>query len=292
MRHATRTAVIYAFFRAVESNRPASDRLFYDPYAKLFLPPILRMWVWFSRYRLGRWFVPWYVELRWPGSITSVVARTKLIDDFTVDAIKDHKVYQVVILGAGYETRAHRLANEQVQFVEVDRPVTQMYKRHLLIRKGIIPTPPIDYVPMDFKTQDPEQTIPRILKQRHYKTLIIWEGAVNNLTASIGNTMFRYFQQFPSGTRFIFNYVDKKILDDPRSFSGANSVVKMLRKMKEQWDTGLTPETLEAFLATYNMKLLWEGNATKYRKLYAGGSRDHRRMRGYEFLHVAVAELK
>lgn len=292
MRHATRTAVIYAFFRAVESSRPANDRLFYDPYAKFFLPTILRMWVWLANYRLGRWFVPWYVDLRWPGSISSVVARTRLIDDFAIKAIKEHKVYQVVILGAGYDTRAYRLANEQVQFVEVDRPVTQMYKRHLLVKHNIKPIPPVDYVPMDFKTQDPEVNIPRLLRQRHYKTLIIWEGAVNNLTANIGKTMFRYFQQFPSGTRFIFNYVDKKVLDNPRNFHGAASVVRMLRNMKEHWDTGITPETLPAFLASYNMKLLYDENATKYRELYASGSRNHKKMRGYEFLRVAMAELK
>jgi len=80
MRYASRSAVIYAFFRAVESSRPPNDRLFYDPHAKLFLTPILKMWVWLARFPLFRWFVPWYVDLRWPGSITSVVARTRMID--------------------------------------------------------------------------------------------------------------------------------------------------------------------------------------------------------------------
>ncbi|GAA0539753.1 class I SAM-dependent methyltransferase [Chitinophaga japonensis] len=291
MRHASRTATIYAFFRAVESNRPPHDRLFHDPYAKHFLTPVLKMWVWLSAYPLFRWFVPWYVELRWPGSITSVVARTKMIDNFTLEAIRRHGVYQVILLGAGYDTRAYRLEEEKVQFVEVDRPNTQDYKKDLLHKLGIRPFIPVDYVSVDFREQPPEKTIPGLLQQKHYKTLIIWEGAVNNLTPSLGNTMFRYFQNYPSGTRIIFNYVDRDMFAHPRRFFGASRVVRMLKKMNEQWDTGLTPETLPDFLAIYNMELLYDESATEYRRLYTG-SRDHRKMRGYEFLRLAMAVVK
>jgi len=291
MRHASRTATIYAFFRAVESNRPANDRLFHDPYAKHFLTPILKMWVWLSAYPFFRWFVPWYVELRWPGSITSVVARTKMIDNLALEAIRQHGVYQVILLGAGYDTRAYRLAAEKVQFVEVDRPHTQQYKKDLLHKLNIRPLIPVDYVSVDFREQRPEATIPGLLQQQHYKTLIIWEGAVNNLTPSLGNTMFRYFQNYPSGTRIIFNYVDRDMFEHPRRFFGASRVVRMLKKMNEKWDTGLTPETLPDFLAVYNMELLYDENATEYRRLYTG-KRDHRKMRGYEFLRLAMAVVK
>jgi len=292
-RHASRTAVIYAFFRAVENSRPAHDRLFNDPHAKLFLTPVLKMWVWLAtEYRFFRWFVPWYVEMRWPGALSSVVARTRKIDMFTQEAIDKHNVYQVVILGAGYETRAWRLARPNVQFVEVDRPITQDHKKKILDPFREEAEVFIDYVKMDFKTQLPETTIPKLLRQSHYKTLIIWEGAVNNLTASLGNTMFRYFQEYPPGTLIIFNYVDKKVLDNPRNFFGATSVARMLKKMKEQWDTGLTPDTLPQFLAQYNMELLYDENATRYRELYDEGSRDHTKMKGYEFLRLAMAVVK
>ncbi|KAA2241620.1 class I SAM-dependent methyltransferase [Chitinophaga agrisoli] len=292
-RHASRTAVIYAFFRAIEDSRPAQDRLFDDPHAKMFLTKVLKMWILLStRSRFFRWFVPWYVQLRWPGSLSSVVARTRKIDDLTRESIEKHDVYQVVILGAGYDTRAWRLAHPKVQFVEVDRPMTQTYKTAMLQPYAATLPVPVDYIEMDFKTQLPEKAISKLLLQEHYKTLIIWEGAVNNLTASLGNKMFRYFQEYPSGTRIIFNYVDKKMLDNPRSFYGATRVARMLKKMKEQWDTGLTPATLPHFLANYNMELLYDENATTYRELYASGSRDHKKMRGYEFLRLAMAVLK
>lgn len=297
MRYASRSAVIYAFFRAVESKRPVKDRLFHDPYARLFLTPVLKMWVWLSAYPLFRWFVPWYVDLRWPGSITSVVARTHMIDLMTLEAIKKHQVYQVIILGAGYDTRAYRLTQmgvTGVQFVEVDRRMTQEHKKRLLEKIPLKhrPNTPLDYVTLNFKEESPEEVIPRLLQQKHYKTLIIWEGAVNNLTASLGNTMFRYFQNYPSGTRVIFNYVDAKMKENPRWFYGATRIVSMLKKMKEEWDTGLSPETLPQFLEKYNMQLLYDENATVYRRLYTGSRNGGKKMKGYEFLRLAMAVLK
>jgi methyltransferase (TIGR00027 family) len=298
MRHASRSAVIYAFFRAVESARPADDRLLHDPYAKIFLTPVLKTWVWLAAATpLFRWFVPWYIQLRWPGSISSVVARTLKIDQMTIDAINNHDVYQVIILGAGYDTRVYRLTQmgvKRVQFVEVDRKMTQDHKKKLLQHMPADHKPliPVDYVTLNFKEKSPEDAIPRLLQQEHYKTLIIWEGAVNNLTASLGNIMFRYFQNYPAGTRIIFNYVDSRMKENPRRFYGASRVVRMLKKMNEQWDTGLSPNTLPQFLAKYNMELLYDQNATVYRELYSSGSRDHTRMRGYEFLRLAMAVLK
>ena len=297
MRYASRSAVIYAFFRAVESSRPPNDRLFYDPHAKLFLTPILKMWVWLAAFPFFRWFIPWYINLRWPGAISSVVARTRMIDLMTLEAIQKHKVYQVIILGAGYETRAYRLTQmgvKAVQFVEVDREMTQVRKKELLLNIPVSEKPdiPLDYIALDFKEESPQEVIPRLLQQKHYKTLIIWEGAVNNLTASLGNTMFRYFQNYPSGTRIIFNFVDARMKEDPRSFYGATRVMRQLKQMNEEWDTGLAPDSLAEFLARYNMRLLYNENATVYRRLYTGKRDGGKKMRGYEFLRLAMAELK
>jgi len=178
--------------------------------------------------------------------------------------------------------------------VEVDRRMTQERKKDLLLNIPASDKPdiPLDYIALNFREESPEEVIPQLLQQKHYKTLIIWEGAVNNLTASIGNTMFRYFQNYPSGTRIIFNFVDARMKENPRSFYGATSVMRMLKQMNEEWDTGLVPESLGEFLDKYNMRLLYNENATVYRRLYTGKRNGGRKMRGYEFLRLAMAELK
>ncbi len=288
---ASRSTILIAFFRAIESNRPANERLFHDPYALTFLPPILKMWAMLSAYPVFRWFVPWYINVFWPGSRTAVVARTRLIDVMTVNTIRDYGVNQVIILGAGFDTRAHRLhMRERVQFVEVDRPITQDYKKQLLSKVRNASFTPVDYVSMDFKTQKPEAHISGLIQGSHYKTLFIWEGATNNMTAGVGNTMFRYFQGFPPGTRIIFNYVDKKVLEDPRTFYGARNVQRLLKKIDEPWNVGLDPFYLPHFLSEYNMELVFDEGAIEYRRRYFGEKAD--KMKGYEFYRVAMAVVR
>lgn len=284
------STVYLAFFRALESNRPIGKRLFHDPYARLFLPAYFRFWAWISVYPFFSWFVPWYIEKRWPGALTAVVARTRLIDVMTVQAIENHGVNQVIILGAGYDTRPYRLTRQRVQFVEVDRPPTQQYKRQLLSQVPGLSTKPVDYVPLDFFSQQPSSVIPAHLLQEYYKTLIIWESATNNLTSSLGDTLFKYFQGYPSGTRVIFTYVDKQVLENPRSFFGAGNIANVLRNINEQWNIALEPASLQDFLASYNMELLYNMNSTEYRHLYFGKRAD--KMKGYEFYWVAMAKVK
>ena len=49
-----------------------------------------------------------YIDRRWPGARTSGIARTRLIDDWIGESIGQAE--QVVLLGAGFDTRAWRLA--------------------------------------------------------------------------------------------------------------------------------------------------------------------------------------
>jgi O-methyltransferase involved in polyketide biosynthesis len=76
---ASRTAEHNALFRALESCRPQRARLFDDPF-----------------------------DHRWPGVRTSVVARTRLIDD-AISRSLGGGIEQFVVLGAGFDSRAYRL---------------------------------------------------------------------------------------------------------------------------------------------------------------------------------------
>ena len=124
---ASRTAEIIALSRAVESLRPATSRLFYDPYAKYFLSTKYRI-VDKSRFltRILYWF---FAERPFPGSHGDQVARTRYIDDYMLECIAAG-IKQLVILGAGYDSRAYRFdeLKEDIKVFEVDHPDTKMVK--------------------------------------------------------------------------------------------------------------------------------------------------------------------
>src|SRR5690349_1341454 len=106
--HASRTAEFMALFRALESSLPEATRLFDDPLARMFLTwPLTIVARLTSLPGLGR-LLPWIIDYRVPGARSSAVARTKFIDDAIRASLGEH-TEQLVILGAGFDSRAYRM---------------------------------------------------------------------------------------------------------------------------------------------------------------------------------------
>ncbi len=121
-RQSSITASGIAVVRAVESEKVEGVRICYDPYAARFLNP------WF--YRSMRFFIDTgYAELTGPGVLGFLVARCRYMDDL-LQASLEKGLEQLVILGAGYDSRAYRFDNltKGVKVYEVDHPATQQVK--------------------------------------------------------------------------------------------------------------------------------------------------------------------
>jgi methyltransferase (TIGR00027 family) len=169
------TAVGIAIVRAVESERPADERICYDPYARQFIPA----WMYHA---FGFFVKIGYAEWRGPGVNGFLVARDRYIDDVLKNFL-DEGLQQLVILGAGYDSRVYRFdLTAQVKIFEVDHPATQTDKlSKLQVIFGKVPEH-IIYVPIDFNTQ----TLDGRLKESGYdpnlKTLFISQGVTMYLS--------------------------------------------------------------------------------------------------------------
>lgn len=83
---------------------------------------------------------------------------------------------QVVILGAGFDTRAARLARPGVTYFEVDHPASQAWKRR---RVGELPGYPVEaaaYVACDFEHDDFVERLVAAGFRTDTPALILWEG--------------------------------------------------------------------------------------------------------------------
>lgn len=131
----SKTAIGPAVRRATESARPESKRICRDEYAQYFITPHSTA---IGESRLPRWLVNLYLDC-WSeiGVGNLVVVRTRYFDDAVLRA-KAEGIKQLVILGAGYDSRCYRLIrpDDGIAAFEVDFPATQAHKRSVLERAG------------------------------------------------------------------------------------------------------------------------------------------------------------
>lgn len=286
---ASRTAEHNALFRALEVRHPArTARPALDPHAVHFLSPLLRLVDALARPRLGHRLVTGLIDRRWPGVRTSVVARTRLIDDTICDLAGD--VDQLVVLGAGFDSRAHRLdCVRRLPVIEVDHPATQARKRRLLAADGLIADDRVAYAATDFLHAALDDVLARAGHDRTRRTLFLWEGVTNYLSPDAVAATLGWCSTAPAGSHVLFTYVDRRVLDDPTSFHGADHVLATSRRAGEELTFGIAPTELATYLAARGLDLVDDTGAADYRASYYGASAE--RIRGHEFYRVAHATV-
>src|SRR5437763_3854854 len=194
------TAEIVAFFRALESVRPADRRLFEDPFAARFLRPWLRIVVRGSVLPIIGPLLLRSIDRRWPGARSSAIARTRLIDDWLHESIAGG-AGQVLILGSGFDSRAWRLpALRRVAVFEIDHPATSAEKRRRLAAIGAAPTN-VSFVAADFERDTLAETMKRSSFDPAKPAVVIWEGVTNYLTAEAVDETLRWIGRLAKGTK-------------------------------------------------------------------------------------------
>ena len=106
-----------------------------------------------------------------------MLVRTRFIDERMERAIRDGAT-QLVILGAGFDTRGHRFAEllKDVAVIEIDYGVTQEYKRRR-VEAALGGGPPnVVYAPIDFTREDLGEVLHRAGFASERKTYFICEG--------------------------------------------------------------------------------------------------------------------
>jgi methyltransferase (TIGR00027 family) len=276
-----------ALQRAFESNRPSASRLFCDPYAEAFTSGPLRFLARASRVALVGPLAPRLFDLiGGPGPRPSAVARTRLIDDIASEA--GPTVKQVVILGAGFDTRAHRLpALAGVPVFEVDHPATQAAKRSVVESLGLS-SATVTYVALDFEHQSLEQELRAEGLSTSVPTLFIWEGVTNYLSArAVDETLATIGRLAGPGSALVFTYIDAGVLDGSVSFPEARRWLANVRRAGEPWTFGLVPDNVAGFLGDRGFVLVSDVSTKQAgeRWFAAMGRREH----GSALYHVAVA---
>jgi methyltransferase (TIGR00027 family) len=171
------TAEMVCSWRALEATLPSESRILDDPYARGFLGPARRRFVDGAAVLpvLARRALVRQLDLALQGAYSFVLARHRAIDELILTNPSD----QVVLLGAGYDTRPARLSERlcQSRVFEVDHPDTARRKAELAdaVYDGtrLAPTVPVT---IDFTRDSLEHKLLDAGLDGNARTIWVWEG--------------------------------------------------------------------------------------------------------------------
>jgi methyltransferase (TIGR00027 family) len=275
------TAQGIAFVRALESSKPEGERICYDPLARRLINPAF---YWLSKLLAG------YAERKGPGVIGFLTARCRYIDDYLVGSLKAG-IDQVVILGAGLDSRAYRIQGlkEQVKLFEVDHPATQAYKIRKLIQLfGALP-PHVTYVPVDFDAETLEKLFD-FGYSKQSRTIFIWEGVVHYLTPkAVDQTLLFVSTQSETGSTIIFDYVYTSALVADEKRSEIARMERSKRYTEEGLIFGIDKGQVEIFLRERGYTKIKNVTSEDLHKMYFSGVNKPRTIAPiYAIAHAAV----
>jgi methyltransferase (TIGR00027 family) len=200
---ASRTAVMVCQARAAADGRLALGR-FADPVALTLLHEQERAAV--RQVRLGQPPSGWAPRMEFESvraTAEVIVPRTVAIDD----AVRSRPTPQLIVLGAGLDSRAWRMAElAGVDVFEVDHPASQADKRGRL--DAMTPTArSVTFVAVDLATQRVDEALVGAGHHSDVATTWIWEGVVPYLrSGAVVATLRAISALSPVGSRLIVNY--------------------------------------------------------------------------------------
>lgn len=186
--------------------------------------------------------------------------RTRFFDD----AMRDHlnQVEQVVILGAGWDTRAYSLikqADVDVHVFEVDTVQTQTQKRKSLVMAKI-DSSAVTFTTADFNKESWLSALKRVDFDPAKPTFVLWEGVTYYLDAeAVAATLQTLATQLAKGSAIAFDYAGKHIIEGDTTLIYRLAVASV-RMIGEPWIFGISTkapakEQLTTFLAQNGLML-------------------------------------
>ena len=230
--------------RLIETIAGADKRVINDPYADSFVigSGFIKL--------MGHKLNAWLSEKLAPGFHEHLIARTKFIDEL-IQKSAVNGTEQYVILGAGYDSRAHRLElPSSLKIFEVDQPEVSDNKLAKL-PKQLPNSDNVTYVNIDFSYQSlTEQLIGAGFDQKK-STIFTLEGVSQYITKEAVSSTIKELASLTKDTHSIFfmSYVDELLDKNPEACFGEGypNPAKKASLIK-----GLSAKVGEPWISFYN----------------------------------------
>jgi methyltransferase (TIGR00027 family) len=208
-----------------------------------------------------------------PGLFLFVTARTRHLDALLLQEI-EAGAEQVVILGAGADSRAYRFADElaTTRVYEVDHPATGAWKRRQVSRLLGAPPERVTYVPVDFSSQTLDSALDGASVDRAVRTVFLWEGVTAYLSLEAVDATLSSIARFATGSSVVFDYFYADALDESSPYPDSRKYLTYLAKHGEPVLSGLDQAKLASHLADLGLELVDDAGPDDLRERHLPGT--------------------
>ena len=228
------------------------------------------------------------LDARFPPMEMWLGLRVAYLDRLVGLAVDRLSVRQVVILGAGYDTRAARLPRAGVRFFEVDHPATQAAKRERLASLKGYPVDAATYTTCNFEREDPIDRLVATGFDRGEPALVIWEGVVPYLTEpAIRATATRLASGLDPRSLVAFDFVGKKFAAGQSKSESDRATQAFVGELGEPMKFGSD----DILPLLYECGFRWV-RQLDFNSLALEFLGDYRRERMFRFQHIALAAVR
>ena len=261
------TAIGPMVISAVEQYEPEDRRIVDDPLAASMLAPAIRAAVAGCRAPAVRRAMINAGERSVPGAWGSLLCRKRYADDQVEDALQAG-IKQVVLLGAGFDTRSVRLiAPRGATAYEADLSGNITAKRKRLDKAfGRVPDR-VHLVPVDFERDDSLEVLSRAGFDPHLPALFVWEAVTQYLTLAAVRSMLKSLSGAVRDSRLIFTYVLKDLIEGS-DLHGADGLYQRFVIKDQTWQFGLDPAEPRSLLGPYGWAVIEDVGPDDYTERY------------------------
>lgn len=253
----SQTALFVALRRTIAHKQYHNERFGPDYLAEIFLPASYRFLLRFAGVRAN---TKNKLAAFMPGMNEYLIARTALFDRLFEGALQE-RIPQIVLLGAGYDSRAYRFAkaNSGTKIYELDAPPTQNRKIQCLKDAHISIPAEVHFIPINFVTESLSDVLQKAGYKNQEKTLFVWEGVSYYLDReSVQQTLGFVSRCSHPDSAIAFDYMISVSEADIPDCYGARDLMKSMKEYhaNEALMFSIKAGEIESFLAENHLRMV------------------------------------
>jgi len=223
----------------------------------------------------------------------STRARVRYFDDFVAESIS-RGLEQLVILGAGYDTRAYRIeglnGSSGIRVFEVDHPVTQGVKMEKI--KEIFGGLPdhVFYLSVDLATEDLGEKLLGGGYDSSKRTLFLMEGLLMYLPpAAVDRILLFIAGNCGRESRIIFDYYPQSVVDGSSDLVVGRIAHDYLARIGEPLRFGIDEGMVGEFLDRRGFTRVCTVTSEDYKRAYFHKKNENREVSSLlSFAHAVI----